>query len=445
MFKKVLIANRGEVAMRIIRACRELGVRSVLAHSEADADSLPVRYADQAICIGPKEASKSYLNIPSLIAAAEVTDCDAVHPGYGFLSENAGFAEVLESCNINFIGPSVKHIQLMGDKSQAKATAKKAGVPVTPGSDGPLSGPEEALDVASKIGYPVLLKASAGGGGKGMRLVHSEDELVDSLKIVRAEAASAFGNNEIYMEKYITQPRHIEIQIIGDKHGNLVHLFERDCSIQRRHQKLLEEAPSVAVDAETRKMMGDTALRLAREIGYYNAGTVEFLYNSDGSYYFMEMNTRIQVEHPVTEMITGIDLVKEQIRVAAGKKLSFTQDDIHINGHSIECRINAEDPVTFMPSAGKVDEVYLPGGPGVRVDTALFNGYRIPPYYDSMIAKVIVLGRDREEAIARMRRAMGGFHITGIKTTIPLHVRILHTERFINGDIDTKFIEDMEI
>jgi len=443
MFKKILVANRGEIAMRVIRACRELGIRTVLAHSEADADSLPVRYADQSVCIGPNDPRKSYLNIPAIISAAEVTDCDAVHPGYGFLSENAGFAEICESCNITFIGPAVSHIVLMGDKSKAKETAMKAGVPVTPGSDGPVANEEEALEVAKKVGYPVMLKASAGGGGKGMRLVHDEDELISSLKIVRAEAISFFGNGEIYLEKFIANPRHIEVQLMGDKHGNVVHLFERDCSIQRRHQKLIEESPSSAIDEKTRREMGETAIRLAKNIGYYNAGTIEFLFAEDGSYYFMEMNTRLQVEHPVTEMITGIDLVKEQIRVAAGKELSFKQEDVKIHGHSIECRINAEDPEKFTPSAGTIEELYLPGSIGVRVDTHLFSGYRVPPFYDSMIAKVIVLGRDRTEAIARMRRAMGGFHVIGIKTTIPLHTKILHSEKFISGNITTSFIEDM--
>jgi len=443
MFKKILVANRGEIAMRIIRACRELGIRTVLAHSEADADSLPVRYADQSVCIGPNDPRKSYLNIPAIISAAEVTDCDAVHPGYGFLSENAGFAEICESCKITFIGPAVNHIVLMGDKSKAKETAMKAGVPVTPGSDGPVANEEEALEVAKKVGYPVMLKASAGGGGKGMRLVHNEDELINSLKIVRAEAISFFGNGEIYLEKFIANPRHIEVQLMGDKHGNVVHLFERDCSIQRRHQKLIEESPSSAIDEKTRREMGETAIRLAKNIGYYNAGTIEFLFAEDGSYYFMEMNTRLQVEHPVTEMITGIDLVKEQIRVAAGKELSFKQEDVKIHGHSIECRINAEDPEKFTPSAGTIDELYLPGSIGVRVDTHIFSGYRVPPFYDSMIAKVIVLGRDRTEAIARMRRAMGGFHVIGIKTTIPLHTKILHSEKFISGNITTSFIEEM--
>jgi acetyl-CoA carboxylase biotin carboxylase subunit len=444
MFKKILVANRGEIAMRIIRACRELGIRTVLAHSEADADSLPVRYADQSVCIGPNDPAKSYLNIPAIISTAEVTDCDAVHPGYGFLSENAGFAEICDSCKINFIGPAVKHIVLMGDKSKAKETATKAGVPVTPGSDGPVESEGEAIEAANKVGYPVMLKASAGGGGKGMRLVHNEDELVDSLKIVRAEAASFFGNSEIYVEKFISNPRHIEVQLMGDKHGNIVHLYERDCSIQRRHQKLIEESPSIAIDEKTRREMGETAIRLAKNIGYYSAGTIEFLFDDQGNYYFMEMNTRLQVEHPVTEMVTGIDLVKEQIRVAAGKELSFKQEDIRLNGHSIECRINAEDPENFIPSPGTVEEIYLPGSIGVRVDTHLFSGYRVPPFYDSLIAKVIVLGRDRTEAIARMRRAMGGFHITGIKTTIPLHIKILHSEKFIQGDITTGFIEDMQ-
>ncbi len=442
MFKKILVANRGEVAMRIIRACKELGIDTVVAHSEADADSLPVRFAELSVCIGPKQADKSYLNIPAIISAAEVTGCDAIHPGYGFLSENAGFAEICESCEMTFIGPSVKHIKMMGDKIQARQTAIKAGVPVVPGSDGPLKEKDEIIAIAKKVGFPVMLKASAGGGGRGMRMVENESELLSTLKIVQTEAQAAFGSDVIYLEKFITQPRHIEVQLLGDKHGNIVHLFERDCSVQRRHQKLIEEAPSGTLDEDVRRKMGETSVALAKHIGYYSAGTVEFLLDGDTDFYFMEMNTRLQVEHPVTEMITGIDILKEQIKIAAGEKMPFSQEDIGINGHSIECRINAEDPEKFLPSVGKIHEVYFPGGPGVRVDTALFAGFEVTPYYDSLIAKVIVHSPNREEAIIRMKRALGEFHITDIKTTIPILSSILDSEQFHGGKVTTRFLED---
>lgn len=443
MFKKILVANRGEIAMRIIRACKELGIRTVVAHSEADVDSLPVRFADQAVCIGPKEAEKSYLNIPALISAADVTDCDAIHPGYGFLAENPGFAEICESCEITFIGPSVDAIKLMGNKIKARETAVMAGVPVFPGSDGPLK-EEDVLDTARRIGFPVILKAAVGGGGRGMRIVSEEEQLFDSFKVVRAEAMGAFGSNEIYLEKYISSPRHIEVQILGDKHGNVIHLFERDCSIQRRHQKLIEESPSAALHDDVRREMGEAALKLAKYIEYYSAGTIEFLLEGEKDFYFIEMNTRLQVEHPVTEMVTGLDILKEQIKIAAGRKLEFRQEDIRINGHSIECRVNAEDPENFHPSIGKVEEVYFPGGPGVRVDSALYSGCEITPYYDSLIAKIIVHAPNRHDAISRMRRALGEFHITGVKTTIPILYQILHSEKFISGNVTTIFLEEFK-
>jgi acetyl-CoA carboxylase biotin carboxylase subunit len=442
MFKKILIANRGEIALRIIRACKEMGIRTVAAHSTADADSLPVRMADQAVCIGPAEASKSYLSVPALISAAEVTSCDAVHPGYGFLSENAGFAEVCGECNITFIGPSPESIRLMGNKSVARETAVKAGVPVVPGSDGPVESEEAAKETAGRIGYPVILKASAGGGGRGMRIVLEEADLIDSLKLVQAEAGAAFGDKAIYMEKYVANPRHIEVQVLGDKHGNIVHLFERDCSIQRRHQKIIEEAPSGALDQALREKMTSAALTLAHHIKYYSAGTFEFLLDSRGKFYFMEMNTRVQVEHPVTEMITDVDIIKEQIKVAYGTPLGFSQKDLSIFGHSIECRVNAEDPEKFIPSTGTITELHLPGGPGVRIDTAVYQGYTIPQYYDSMIGKVIVHAHTRVEAIHRMRRALGEFHINGIKTTLPLLLKIMHSEEFEKGEYSTRFIED---
>ncbi len=442
MFKKILVANRGEIALRVIRACKEMGIRTVAVHSEADSDTLPVRFADQAVCIGPAEATKSYLNIPALISAAEVTDCDAVHPGYGFLAENAGFAEVCKSCRITFIGPSVDNIRLMGHKSRARETAIKAGVPVVPGSDGPINNDKAARKTAKKIGYPIILKATAGGGGRGMRVVHDENELANSLKMAQAESAASFGNKEVYMEKYIRSPRHIEVQILGDDHGHQIQLFERDCSIQRRHQKLIEESPSPSINEKLRKNMGEAALKLVKKIGYTSAGTVEFLLDENRKFYFMEMNTRIQVEHPVTEMITGIDIVKEQILIASGQKLGIAQSAVKHIGHSIECRVNAEDPETFAPSSGTLEEVFLPGGPGVRVDSAIYAGCVISPHYDSLIAKIIVHASDRHEAIARMKRALGELHIDGVKTTVPLLSRILHSDEFRDGNITTRFLEE---
>ena len=442
MFKKILIANRGEIALRIIRACKEMGIRTVAAHSTADNDSLAVRMADQAVCIGPGEATKSYLKISSLISAAEVTNCDAVHPGYGFLSENAGFAEVCGECNITFIGPTPEAMRLMGNKSVARDTAVKASVPVVPGSDGPLEKDADAVRFASEIGYPVILKASAGGGGRGMRIVNEEADLLNALKVVQAEAGAAFGDKTIYMEKYVTNPRHVEVQIMGDKHGNAVHLFERDCSIQRRHQKLIEEAPSGALDQALRDRMTTAAISLVKHINYYSAGTIEFLLDENGKFYFMEINTRVQVEHPVTEMITDVDIIKEQINIAAGHKLSFAQKDVTMYGHSIECRVNAEDPDTFLPSVGTIKELHLPGGPGVRIDTAVYQGYKIPQYYDSLIAKVVVHSPTRIDSIHRMRRALGEFHVDGIKTTVPLLLRIMGSEEFVSGKISTRFIED---
>ena len=442
MFKKVLIANRGEIALRIINACRELGIKTVAVYSEADKDSLHVKFADECICIGPAQSYKSYLHIPSIIAAAEITGADAIHPGYGFLAENAQFAEVCKSCGITFIGPEPEHIRLMGDKAVARQTVMKKNVPVVPGSEGGLSDIKELKSLASEIGYPVILKASAGGGGKGMRIVWNEDELQTQFETAKNEAFSAFGNDEIYLEKYIVNPRHIEIQIVADKFGNVVHFGERECSIQRNHQKIIEEAPSTVLTSELRKAMGQAAKKVASAIGYSNVGTVEFLLDNDNNFYFMEMNTRIQVEHTVTEGVTDTDLVKLQIELASGEKLKLKQKDIKISGHAIECRVNAEDPKTFMPSPGKIEAFHTPGGPGIRIDTAAYAGYTVPPYYDSMIAKVIAHGRSREEAIARMKRALEMFLIEGIKTNIPLHLKILEDELFVKGEINTHFMED---
>ena len=442
MFNKILIANRGEIALRIINACRELGIKTVAVYSEADKNSLPVKFADECICIGPSQSNKSYLHIPSIIAAAEITGADAVHPGYGFLAENANFAEVCKSCGLTFIGPEPEHIRLMGDKAVARKTVMKKNVPVVPGSKGGVSDIDEMKSLAFEIGYPVILKASAGGGGKGMRVVWNEDELLSQFETARTEALSAFGNDEIYMEKYIVNPRHIEIQIVADKYGNVVYLGERECSIQRNHQKIIEEAPSVALTDELRKAMGQAAKKVASAIGYLGVGTVEFLLDSDGNFYFMEMNTRIQVEHTVTEEVTGIDLLKLQILLANGEELNLKQRDIKISGHAIECRVNAEDPKTFMPSPGKIEAFHPPGGPGIRIDTAAYAGYVVPPFYDSMIAKVIAYGKDRKEAISRMKRALEMFLIEGIKTNIPLHLAILEDKRFLEGDINTHFMED---
>ncbi|HEY1250497.1 MAG TPA: acetyl-CoA carboxylase biotin carboxylase subunit [Thermoanaerobaculia bacterium] len=441
MFKKILIANRGEIALRIISACRELGIKTVAIYSEADRDALHVRYADEDVCVGPFPSAASYLNISAIVSAAEITEADAIHPGYGFLSENAYFAEILNDCHIAFIGPSPDAIRKMGDKSVARRTVAAAGVPTVPGSPGPLESVDEALPWARKAGYPVILKASAGGGGRGMRVARDERELAAAFDTARAEAEKAFGNAEVYMEKYLENPRHIEFQVFGDSRGNLKHLGERECSIQRRHQKLIEEAPSSVLDDALRKRMGEAAVTAARAVHYTNAGTVEFLLDGDGKFYFMEMNTRLQVEHPITEEVTALDLVKEQIAVAAGAPLSFAERDMSPRGHAIEFRINAEDPVTFAPSPGRIASFHPPGGLGVRVDTAAYQGYVIPPHYDSLIAKLIVWGRDRTEAIRRGRRALDFFVIEGIKTTIPLHRRILDDPDFIDGKLSTHFME----
>jgi len=441
MFKKILIANRGEIALRVISACRELGIRNVAIYSEADREALHVRYADEDVCVGPYPSAASYLNISSIVSAAEITEADAIHPGYGFLSENAYFAEILQDCHITFIGPSPDAIRKMGDKSLARRTVAAVGVPTVPGSPGPVESVDDAVAFARKAGYPVILKASAGGGGRGMRVARDERELSGAFETARNEAEKAFGNAEVYLEKYLENPRHIEFQVFGDSRGTLRHLGERECSIQRRHQKLIEEAPSAVLEEGLRKRMGEAALAAARSVNYTNAGTVEFLLDEDGKFYFMEMNTRLQVEHPITEEVTSLDLVKEQIAVAAGAPLSFGDGDTGPRGHAIEFRVNAEDPVTFKPSPGRIASFHPPGGLGVRVDTAAYQGYLIPPHYDSLIAKLIVWGRDREEAIGRGRRALDFFVIEGIKTTIPLHRRILDDPDFISGKLSTHFME----
>lgn len=442
MFSKILIANRGEIAVRIIRACRELNIATVAVYSKADKSSLHVSMADEAVCIGDAPAKQSYLNISNLIAAAKNTGADAIHPGYGFLAENAYFAELCETNHIKFIGPRSSVIDLMGDKVKARELVTTVGVPLVPGSPGAIGNLEEAIQIADSIGYPVMIKASAGGGGKGMRLAHSQATLKEALHMAKMEAKAAFGNDEIYVEKYIEEPRHIEIQILGDEHGNMVHLGERDCSLQRRNQKLLEESPSSLVDEELRARMGAIAVKAAQAANYYSAGTVEFLVDKHKNFYFIEMNTRIQVEHPVTEMVTGIDIVKEQIKIAAGGTLSFTQEEIKMNGWAIECRINAEDPAQdFLPSPGTVQVYIPPGGPGVRVDSSVYSGYTITPFYDSMIAKLIVWGRTREEAIARMKRALQEFQVTNIHTTIPFHLKVLDNAFFQKGEVYTNFIQ----
>ncbi len=441
MFKKILIANRGEIALRIIRACKELGIKTVAVHSTADAHSLHVRFADQSVCIGPPKSADSYLNVPGIISAAEITDAEAIHPGYGFLAENPSFAEVCNSAGIKFIGPNPDSIKLMGDKAKARETAKKAGVPILPGSEGVMTEESEAVALARELGFPVIIKAVAGGGGKGMRVVLDEADFASAFVMAQSEALAAFGNADVYVEKYITQPRHIEVQIMADEKGTIISLGERECSIQRRHQKLIEEAPSVIVDEPLRKRMGEMAVALARSVKYRNAGTIEFLMDENRNFYFMEMNTRIQVEHPVTELVTGVDLVKEQIRVAAGLPLSITQEQVRIKGHSIECRVNAECPEKFTPSPGTITAFNPPGGPGVRVDTAAYTQYVIPPYYDSMIAKLIVHADTREEAIMRMQRALDEFIIEGVKSTIPVHKKILADADFLGGNISTKFME----
>ena len=444
MFSKVLIANRGEIALRVIIACKELGLKTVAVHSEADRDSLHVRYADDDVCIGPALSKQSYLSISSIIAAAEITGADAIHPGYGYLSENAHFAEIVNECNLTFIGPPARAIRLMGDKAVARETAKKAGVPIIPGSEGPLRSADEAVSVAREIGFPVILKAAAGGGGRGMRICWAEDELQQAYDTARNEAERAFGVADVYIEKYLERPRHIEIQVFGDTRGRIVSLGERECSIQRRHQKLIEESPSPIITEELRKKMGDAAVRLCEAVDYVNAGTIEFLFQ-DGEFYFMEMNTRIQVEHPVTEEVTGVDLVKEQILVAAGDPLSIPPGDLRPRGHAIEFRINAEDPVTFAPNPGKIREFHVPGGPGVRVDSHVYRDYVVPPHYDSLIAKLIVTGKTRPDAIARARRALEGFIIEGVKTTIPLHRGIIEDPRFMRGDLSTRFMETFQL
>jgi acetyl-CoA carboxylase biotin carboxylase subunit len=438
--QKLLIANRGEIALRIHRACHEMGIRTVAVHSTADADAMHVRLADETVCIGPPPATESYLNIPTIISAAEVVHADAIHPGYGFLSENAQFAEIVELHNIIWVGPKPQHISIMGDKIEAKRTAAKLGLPLVPGSDGPLKDIAGARKLARKVGYPVLIKAASGGGGRGMKVVTSEDQLESLMSQASSEARSAFGDDTIYLEKYLADPRHIEFQVFGDGDGNAIHIGERDCSIQRRHQKVLEEAPSPAISAEQRAHMGGIVANAMASMGYRGAGTIEFLYENN-EFYFIEMNTRLQVEHPVTEMISGIDLVREQIRVASGLGMSFRQDEIRLHGHAIECRINAEDPQTFAPSPGTVKNFVAPGGMHVRVDSGLYTGYRVPPYYDSMIAKLIVYGSTRESCIMRLRRALEEFLVEGMKTTIPLHQQIVRDEEFLRGDYTIKWLE----
>ncbi|HEV2985549.1 MAG TPA: acetyl-CoA carboxylase biotin carboxylase subunit [Vicinamibacterales bacterium] len=441
MFKKILIANRGEIAMRIIYACRELGIKTVAVYSEADENSLHVRFADEDVCIGPARSADSYLNVPAVISAAEITGADAIHPGYGFLSESAYLAEVCEACHIKFIGPDPQVIRLMGDKARARRVMKKAGVPILPGSDGPIDNEDKALKLAKDIGYPVIVKATAGGGGRGMRVVRAPAELSHAVKTAQREAEAAFGVGDVYIEKFVESPRHIEFQILGDHHGSVIHLGERECSIQRRHQKLIEESPSPALSDKMRKRMGAIVIDAAKAVQYTNAGTLEFLMDPNGRFYFMEANTRLQVEHPVTEMVTGIDIVKEQIRIAAGERLTYKQGDVTFTGHSIECRINAEDPETFVPSPGLIHVFSVPGGPGVRVETFAHSDCTISPYYDSMIAKIIVHGRDRQEAIARMKRTLEMTVIEGIKTTIPLHLRILVDPDFVAGKLSTAFMD----
>ncbi|MBP3273081.1 MAG: acetyl-CoA carboxylase biotin carboxylase subunit [Ruminococcus sp.] len=444
--KKVLIANRGEIAVRIIRACRELGLRTVAVFSEADRSALHAKIADEAICIGPAKSADSYLNVRAIIAACEVTGADAIHPGFGFLSENASFARTCEKCGITFIGPDSKSIEMLGDKAAAKEAMKAAGVPVIPGSDGAVKTLDDAKAIAEKLGYPVMVKASAGGGGRGIRVVNSADELETQVNAAKQEALSAFGNDEIYIEKLVVDPKHIEIQILADSFGNVVSLGERDCSMQRRNQKVLEEAPSAIIDPATREAMGKAACAAAKVCGYKNAGTIEFLVDRDKNFYFMEMNTRIQVEHPITEEVTGVDIVKEQLKIASGEKLDFEQKDVTISGHAIECRINAENPaMNFMPSPGVIDGLFVPGGPGVRVDTAVYQGYEITPYYDSMIAKLIVHGKDRDEAIAKMKWALSEFIVDGVYTNIDFHLKLIRTEEFESGKYDNGFLNRVKL
>ncbi|MEO6222501.1 MAG: acetyl-CoA carboxylase biotin carboxylase subunit [Vicinamibacterales bacterium] len=441
MFNKILIANRGEIALRIICACREMGIKTVAVYSQADEHSLHVRFADEDVCIGPARSADSYLSVPAIISAAEITGADAIHPGYGFLSESAYLAEVCEACHIKFIGPDPNVIRLLGDKARARRAMKKAGVPILPGSDGPVQGEEDAVKVGKELGLPLIIKAVAGGGGRGMRIVRNADELPKLVKTAMREAEAAFGLGDVYLERYVEAPRHIEIQVMGDHHGNVVHLGERECSIQRRHQKLIEEAPSAVLTDKQRKKLGATVVDAARAVQYSNAGTFEFLLDSTGNFYFLEVNTRLQVEHPVTEFVTGIDIVKEQIRVAAGQRLSMRQSDVEIRGHSLECRINAEDPVTFTPSPGLITAYSVPGGPGVRIDSFVHSDCTVSPYYDSLIAKVITYGRDRNEAIARMKRTLEMTVVEGIKTSIPLHLKILNDPDFVAARINTSFME----
>jgi len=441
MFKKVLIANRGEIALRVIRACRELGIQTVAVYSEADRECLHVRFADDDVCIGPPPSRLSYLKIPGIIAAAEITGADAIHPGYGFLAESAEFAEACRNSNIAFIGPTPEQIRLMGDKAAARRLAQELNVPVVPGSPGPVNDPDEAVGIAKELGFPIIIKAAAGGGGKGMRVAADADSFAQAFQLARNEALAAFGNADVYLEKYLDRPRHIEFQLMGDQHGRVMHLCERDCSVQRRHQKLIEESPSPALDQQQREAVGALAVRAASHIGYVGAGTIEFLLDQDGCFYFMEMNTRIQVEHPVTEMVTSFDLVKEQIRVAAGEPLSFTFDGHRLRGHAIECRVNAEDPARgFQPCPGTITAYHPPGGPGVRVDTHIYAGYTVPPYYDSLLAKVIVHGNSRREALARMSQALDSFIVEGVTTTIPFLRRVIHHPEFEAGRVDTKFL-----
>jgi acetyl-CoA carboxylase biotin carboxylase subunit len=443
MFKKILVANRGEIAVRIIRAAREMGLEAVAVYSEADKDSLHVKIADEAYCIGPATPAKSYLNIPSIISVAEVAGVQAIHPGYGFLAENAKFADICAANGLTFIGPAIEAMEKMGDKATARKTVAKAGVPTVPGSDGTIADEKEAKKIADKIGYPVIVKATAGGGGRGMRLVKSADEFIHLMRMARTEAEAAFGNPEVYVEKFIEEPRHIEVQILADKHGNTIYLGERDCSIQRRHQKLVEESLSPAVDDRTRKKLGEAAVKAAKAVNYHSAGTIEFLFDKHGHFYFMEMNTRVQVEHPVTEMITNVDIIKEQILIAAGEHLHLKQSDVKYQGHAIECRINAEDHTrNFMPSPGEIKAYHAPGGPGIRVDSHAFSGYFIQPHYDSLIAKLIAWGKDRPEAIRRMERALDEYVIDGVHTTIPFHLKVLRNEAFKKGQTTTKFIEE---
>ena len=439
MIEKVLIANRGEIALRILRACREMGIKTVAVHSTADVDAMHVRLADESVCIGPPAAKDSYLSIPAILSAATISNADAIHPGYGFLSENANFAEMVEEHGFTFIGPSADHIRLMGDKIAAKVAVIAAGIPVVPGSEGAIRDAAHALEESRKIGFPVIVKATAGGGGRGMKIAETKDDITEAFNFASAEALAAFGNGDCYIEKFLTKPRHIEVQILADNHGNVVHLGERDCSLQRRHQKLVEEAPSPALDNAARKEIGEIVSKAIAKIGYRNVGTIEFLYEK-GKFYFIEMNTRLQVEHPVTEAICGIDLVREMLRVASGEPLGFTQEDVKFSGHAIECRINAEHPETFMPSPGKVGDYHAPGGLGVRVDSGLYSGYTVPPHYDSLIAKLIVSGNNRNECLMRLRRSLDEFVIDGLHTSIPLHQRIMEAPAFVSGDYDIHWL-----